>query len=31
MPAPVPVDSMIGVPSRGLARAIRSATTLANG
>ena len=31
MPAPVPVDLMIGVPSRGLARATRSATALANG
>ena len=30
-PAPVPVDSMIGEPSFGLARATRSATALANG
>ena len=31
MPPPVPVDSMIGVPSLRLARATRSATILANG
>ena len=31
MPAPVPVDSMIGEPRRELARATRSATCLANG
>ena len=28
---PVPVNSMIGVPSRGLARTTRSAAILANG
>ena len=31
MPAPVPVDSMIGVPSLGLARPIFSLTMRANG
>ena len=31
IPAPVPVDSMIGVPSFGLARPMRSDTILANG